>query len=118
MFRRESGDDSIRGSVGKSDSALFTQRRASLGSVVYDEARFGFFGGPRRREAARRLGHRVFRRPGAHSLSARSAIPGRPRRPLAQALYRAKALGRNRVELWTHSPQSPSARQASGQAAA
>ena len=35
-----------------------------------------------------------------------------------QALYRAKALGRNRVELWTHSPQSPSARQASGQAAA
>jgi diguanylate cyclase (GGDEF)-like protein len=35
-----------------------------------------------------------------------------------QALYRAKAWGRNRVELWTHSPQSPSARQASGQAAA
>jgi diguanylate cyclase (GGDEF)-like protein len=35
-----------------------------------------------------------------------------------QALYRAKALGRNRVELSTHSPQSPSARQASGQAAA
>jgi diguanylate cyclase (GGDEF)-like protein len=36
-----------------------------------------------------------------------------------QALYRAKALGRNRVELWTpHPPQSPSARQASGQAAA
>ena len=35
-----------------------------------------------------------------------------------QALYRAKALGRNRVELWTQSPQSPSARQASGQAAA
>jgi diguanylate cyclase (GGDEF)-like protein len=35
-----------------------------------------------------------------------------------QALYLAKALGRNRVELSTHSPQSPSARQASGQAAA
>jgi diguanylate cyclase (GGDEF)-like protein len=35
-----------------------------------------------------------------------------------QALYRAKALGRNRVELSTLSPQSPSARQASGQAAA
>jgi diguanylate cyclase (GGDEF)-like protein len=35
-----------------------------------------------------------------------------------QALYRAKTLGRNRVELSTHSPQSPSARQASGQAAA
>jgi len=35
-----------------------------------------------------------------------------------QALYRAKALGRNRVELSTHSPQPPSARQASGQAAA
>jgi diguanylate cyclase (GGDEF)-like protein len=35
-----------------------------------------------------------------------------------QALYRAKALGRNRLELSTHSPQSPSARQASGQAAA
>jgi diguanylate cyclase (GGDEF)-like protein len=35
-----------------------------------------------------------------------------------QALYRAKASGRNRVELSTHSPQSPSTRQASGQAAA
>jgi diguanylate cyclase (GGDEF)-like protein len=35
-----------------------------------------------------------------------------------QALYRAKALGRNRVAVWTQSPQSPSARQASGQAAA
>ena len=35
-----------------------------------------------------------------------------------QALYRAKALGRNRIELSTRSPQSPSARQASGQAAA
>ena len=35
-----------------------------------------------------------------------------------QALYRAKALGRNRVELSTLSQQSPSARQASGQAAA
>ena len=35
-----------------------------------------------------------------------------------QALYRAKALGRNRVELSTLSPQPPSARQASGQAAA
>ena len=35
-----------------------------------------------------------------------------------QALYRAKALGRNRVELSTLSPQSPSARQASSQAAA
>jgi diguanylate cyclase (GGDEF)-like protein len=35
-----------------------------------------------------------------------------------QALYRAKALGRNRVELSTLSPPSPSARQASGQAAA
>jgi hypothetical protein len=35
-----------------------------------------------------------------------------------QALYRAKALGRNRLELSTHSPQSPSARHASGQAAA
>ena len=35
-----------------------------------------------------------------------------------QALYRAKALGRNRIELSTLSPQSPSAQQASGQAAA
>ena len=35
-----------------------------------------------------------------------------------QALYRAKALGRNRVELSTLSLQSPSARQAPGQAAA
>ena len=35
-----------------------------------------------------------------------------------QALYRAKALGRNRVELSTLSQRSPSARQASGQAAA
>jgi diguanylate cyclase (GGDEF)-like protein len=35
-----------------------------------------------------------------------------------QALYHAKALGRNRVELSTPSQQSPSARQASGQAAA
>jgi diguanylate cyclase (GGDEF)-like protein len=35
-----------------------------------------------------------------------------------QALYRAKALGRNRVELSTLSPQSPPARQASGRAAA
>ena len=35
-----------------------------------------------------------------------------------QALYRAKAWGRNRVELSTLSPQSPSAQQASGQAAA
>jgi diguanylate cyclase (GGDEF)-like protein len=35
-----------------------------------------------------------------------------------QALYHAKALGRNRVELWAHSPQSSSARRASGQAAA
>jgi diguanylate cyclase (GGDEF)-like protein len=35
-----------------------------------------------------------------------------------RALYCAKALGRNRVELLTHPPQSPSARQASGQAAA
>jgi hypothetical protein len=35
-----------------------------------------------------------------------------------QALYRAKATGRNRVELRTNLPQSPSARQASGQAAA
>jgi diguanylate cyclase (GGDEF)-like protein len=35
-----------------------------------------------------------------------------------QALYRAKALGRNRVELSTLSQQSPSARQASSQAAA
>ena len=35
-----------------------------------------------------------------------------------QALYRANALGRNRVELSTLSPRPPSARQASGQAAA
>jgi diguanylate cyclase (GGDEF)-like protein len=35
-----------------------------------------------------------------------------------QALYRAKATGRNRVELRTNLPQSPSARQESGQAAA
>jgi diguanylate cyclase (GGDEF)-like protein len=35
-----------------------------------------------------------------------------------QALYRAKALGRNRVELRTYPAQAPSARQASGQAAA
>ena len=34
-----------------------------------------------------------------------------------QALCRAKAMDRNRVELWTHSPESSFARQVSGQAA-